>query len=289
MSIFNNLNNLIDIISYIEKNELDDIIIENASIYKVDPYNLKLAQVIPCGMNRGYYFTLNDIKRNKDEYLWIYDRLEDLESKEIYLNLIRYRVTAAVNFLESAKEKNYKQYFDNTIINFSDNEVFVDCGSYIGDTIEEFISYQPKYKKIYSYEPSIEFFHKCVKSTRKFKNIKYLRAGVGEEYKQIGLVALGAGSYVSDLSEDKINIVTLDGDIKEKITFLKMDIEGEEINAINGAKQHIINDNPKMAICLYHEANHIWKIPKVIDSINSNYKFYIRQYELDTVLYAIPK
>ena len=44
-----------------------------------------------------------------------------------------------------------------------------------------------------------------------------------------------------------------------------------------------------MAICLYHEANHIWKIPKIIDSINSNYKFYIRQYELDTVLYAIPK
>ena len=49
-------------------------------------------------------------------------------------------------------------------------------------------------------------------------------------------------------------------DIKEKITFIKTDIEGAEYSAIKGARNHIINEHPKMAIPIYYGNKDIWRI-----------------------------
>ena len=70
-----------------------------------------------------------------------------------------------------------------------------------------------------------------------------------------------------------------------------MDIEGAEEQALIGAKQTIINNRPKLAICVYHKLDDIWKIPNIILKYNSSYKLFLRHYtysENDTVLYAVP-
>ena len=95
----------------------------------------------------------------------------------------------------------------------------------------------------------------------------------------------GAGS-------DSVRIISLDEDIREKITFLKMDVEGFEIPALLGAKRHIREDFPKLAICTYHIISDMWEIPRLIDTIRPGYRFFLRHYELtqnwETVIYAIP-
>lgn len=297
MNLLNSLNSIDSIVKYVEQNSLDHILQEVSELHNISID--KLCNLPMGGYSKGrtsgsYYFVLMDLKENIYKYEWLYHRLADTNSKRVLLNLLSYRLTASIGFIKNAFDGNNAQYFDKSIIKCDENEVFVDCGAYIGDTIEGYIENYTKYKKIYSYEPSSDNFHKCVDNTKKYKNVEVRPFGVGDKNKQVYFSQSGSSSSViNDENLQTINVVSIDDDIKEKITYLKMDVECEEINAIIGAKNHIKNDCPKLAICLYHIVSDLWEIPELINSINSNYEFYIRHYEesvaWETVLYAIPK
>lgn len=77
----------------------------------------------------------------------------------------------------------------------------------------------------------------------------------------------------------------------EKVTFIKMDIEGAELETLKGASRLIAEQKPKLAVCVYHKPEDIFTIPEYLRTLNPDYKFYLRYYtfaEWDTVLYAIP-
>lgn len=91
----------------------------------------------------------------------------------------------------------------------------------------------------------------------------------------------------------QIAAASLDDELKNiPVTFIKMDIEGSELEAIRGARHIISTLSPKLAISLYHKLDDFEKIPALIIDINPNYTFYIRHHSLsdcDTVLYAVPR
>lgn len=71
-----------------------------------------------------------------------------------------------------------------------------------------------------------------------------------------------------------------------------MDIEGAEYDSLLGARKHIINERPILAICVYHRRDDFLRIPQIIKSYYSGYNLYLRHYSkhtLELVLYAIPK
>ena len=72
-------------------------------------------------------------------------------------------------------------------------------------------------------------------------------------------------------------------------TFINMDIEGAELNALKGAENLIKKNKPDLAISVYHYPRHIWEIPLYLKSLNLEYKFYLRNYtsfSYDTIVYA---
>lgn len=74
------------------------------------------------------------------------------------------------------------------------------------------------------------------------------------------------------------------------ISFIKMDIEGAELEALKGAAQTIQRNKPKLAICVYHKPEDILDIPGYILELNADYRLYLRHYSYtptETVLYAI--
>jgi hypothetical protein len=80
--------------------------------------------------------------------------------------------------------------------------------------------------------------------------------------------------------------------IDERITYIKMDIEGAELESLHGAERLIKENEPKLAICIYHRKEDLWTIIDYIDSLGIDYDYYIRAYEktaTELVLYAIPK
>ncbi len=91
----------------------------------------------------------------------------------------------------------------------------------------------------------------------------------------------------------KIKTITIDDFIKfnniKKLDFIKMDIEGAELNALPGAREVIIKFKPKLAISIYHNIEHFFKIPNFIKSLNLKYKFYLDHFSIhidETVLFA---
>ena len=105
--------------------------------------------------------------------------------------------------------------------------------------------------------------------------------------------ANGSCIIENDDNLDMIEVIDLDGYFEREgviPTYIKMDIEGAEHKALEGAKKIIANNKPRLAISIYHKQEDLWDLPKLILNIRPDYKFFIRHYTMgfaDTVLYAV--
>ena len=93
-----------------------------------------------------------------------------------------------------------------------------------------------------------------------------------------------------NLDSPSLPASSVDLEIDEPVTFIKMDIEGAELRALHGAQLHIKEFKPKLAISVYHKMADLYEIPQFLHSIHPDYKFYLRHHgndDTDTVLYAI--
>lgn len=75
-----------------------------------------------------------------------------------------------------------------------------------------------------------------------------------------------------------------------KVTYIKMDIEGSELMALYGAEEIIKKQRPKLAICVYHKPDHLWEIPFYLRNIVLDYKIFLRHHstlDYETVCYAV--
>lgn len=111
---------------------------------------------------------------------------------------------------------------------------------------------------------------------------------------ELGIVANGDDTtYLCENGTDAISIVGIDDFLKgreEKISFIKLDVEGFELKTLQGAEHTIKKYHPRMAISLYHKDEDLYEIPSYIKSIADDYKFYLRIYSnayLEIVLYAV--
>ena len=178
------------------------------------------------------------------------------------------------------------------------HEIFVDCGGYIGDSTLELLT-KGGGKKIYFYEPNDVNMNEAKQNLNKYDNIVFRNVCVGRDNKKalFNGITLDSGGRILQEHDSKFqetimtNIVRIDDDIDEKITFIKMDIEGSEMDALVGAAKHIAHDRPVLAICLYHKPEDMYEIPLYIDSLVSYYQYYVRHYTPyhgETVFYAVP-
>lgn len=140
------------------------------------------------------------------------------------------------------------------------------------------------------------------KNLKDYSNITMYNAGVWDENGEIEYsLGNGAEDPLDGFSIKKAEIlknvlkakvVKLDDSLaNEKVSFIKMDIEGAEVNALRGAEHIIREQHPKMAICIYHKTSDFWEVPLLINSFGK-YKFYVRHHGefncWDTICYAVP-
>lgn len=239
---------------------------------------------------------------NADRVQNIIKNLQDDKSKQIYKQMIKYRCT----FLKKDHPKFslYDQYFPKDIVKLSNNEVFIDCGAYTGDTISKFIKFtKGKYNKIVAFEPDMNNLKKL--KEQKFKNCIYINSAVydkeGEaEFCHDNILASSSKlertknmpAYLErDFSKTKVVLKVIDNlEVCQDATFIKMDIEGAELNALKGAEKIIRKNHPKLAICIYHSNEDMLNIAEWILSLKLNYRLYVRSHVGDhqeTVLYAV--
>ena len=190
------------------------------------------------------------------------------------------------------------QYFDEDFIQLDDNEVFVDVGAYDGDTIEQFTSkcraFGTSWERIMAFEPSNVNMEKAKQRLVHVGNIEYFTTLLWSESSFLGFQEYGKNGGMSRIDEEGSNRVYADkfDNIvgNQKVTFIKMDIEGSEYNALLGMENSIRTYHPKLAVCVYHRKEDLIRIPSLIKSFNPEYRLYFRNYHFtatESVLYAI--
>lgn len=240
------------------------------------------------------FFDYNFIKEHAAKIQETYNMLSDKESKEVFLAFINAKISGDPRGLYYLAK--FNQYFPG-IIALGNNESLVDCGAYDGDTILNFLDkVNNKYHKIYAFEPDKDNYKQLQKTISRFhiKDIETFNTGCWSGKKVVRFKGENnVRSSVSLSGGSSVNVDKIDNIIRgRKVTYIKMDIEGAELEALRGAKNVIKHNKPKLAICVYHKPNDLISIPQYIKGLVGDYKFYLRQHQFvswDMVLYALPK
>lgn len=190
---------------------------------------------------------------------------------------------------------NNQQYFEDKLMIPGNDEVFIDAGVYDGGSSLRFARWcNGNYKKIIGFEPSKENLLLCSQSEEfsKLKNLTIYNKGLWDKEETLKFaIANGTDSSISDSGTEMVETVALDGILKgEPATFIKMDIEGAELKALQGARETILRYKPRLAVCIYHKPEDLIELPAYIHELVPEYKFYLRHYSTysqETVLYAI--
>ena len=248
--------------------------------------------------NMGWRFWL----KGKD-FLSIYQKqlddviplLEDDISRDCLSNVFRFR---SGNFLDYGKFNHKEcQYFNELTLN-SKKEItgYLDIGAFHGENLIELETQLPV-KMAMLLEPDRHNFKELTKNNKNFtsQSVHLLPVAGSDQNRFVSFNDTGSGSSgIAPNGKDKILCVRLDDVVpsSEKIDFIKMDVEGEELSVLMGAKNLINVNRPTLAISLYHNWDDLWNIPKYLHKTHHGYSLFVRQHmnnSFDLVLYAVPK
>ena len=242
------------------------------------------------------------IKDHLKDFEMVYDDLADSESKEVLENILNYRLTRDSKYIEIIKSNN-TTYLDPDVLTSSAferiyNGVIIDGGAFDGDTVELFIdklSDSNKKIEIHAYEISEENCEKIRKLNLGDNVVKVFRKALWcESNKKVNSKGegLSGGITISDeYDKEGVETFCLDDYLQERISFVKLDVEGAEREVLKGSLKMIERCNPILAISVYHLQDDIIILHKIIRNLRGGYKWYLRHYLYssgETVLYGIP-
>ncbi len=247
--------------------ELFDRVDEECELYAPD---------VP--VSGGGLFDIDFFKSHKDKILTVYSMLEDEESKRIYENVIRYKLSGKICYLRDAVSDR-----DEVWGLIGKAEHVADLGAYNGDTVRELLSRCDSVKKIYALEPDRRNFKKLSDyvATLDSPKIEAFEAAAWSDdttlsfadsgNRNSGVFARGKQIEVTARSLDSI----LSG---KRVDYIKYDVEGAEREAIIGSSRSILEHHPTLLVSAYHRNEDIFALPLQIKTLCPDYKLYYRRY-----------
>lgn len=204
--------------------------------------------------------------------------LFEADSKPIFAGCVNFMFGGELETLKSITSEKSEAFED--IICLNGNESYLDLGAYRGDTVEEFLYYcGNKYNSVTAVEPDRRTFKKLTEYLENIPKSEAFQKAIYSESKTLIFSSkAGRQSTISSKGEE-IEATTVDELCADKtVTYIKMDVEGAEKEAIKGAENTLKTQKSKLNIALYHKSADIFEIPLQIAKINSEYKFHIRRH-----------
>jgi FkbM family methyltransferase len=191
-------------------------------------------------------------------------------------------------------------YFPLDLIKLRPDETFVDCGAFDGDSIRAFLLRAgTNFREAIAVEAdpgNCERFRTWAagQAPELRGRLHAVQAAAGSRRGRVRFEATGTfASSVQEAGGIEVDLVPLDEILADRTpTFVKMDIEGAEPDALLGARQTLERHVPVLAICLYHAQDHLWSIPLWLQSLGLPYRFFLRRYSdagWEQICYAIPE
>lgn len=215
--------------------------------------------------------------------------MSDELSKQTLINVIKSRCSWNERYVQEIKSDS--MYYIPELKHGS-NEIFLDGGAYDGDSAKKFIEYvNGKFEKIYCIEPNAAKHSNIINLSCNYENgkIELIPKGLSDKNGEVFFGGRETGYCISENGEEMGIVVAVDT-LEIMPTFMKYDIQGEELRALKGAENTIRRCHPRMAIYVYHRTEDLLDISDFILNLNMNYKIVLRHHAddiNDTVLYAL--
>lgn len=241
------------------------------------------------------------IQKHIDQLDVVYNQLSDDKSRCVFGNILNYKLNHDMNMIKEIADSYEDQYFDNTLIEYSETDIFFDCGGYTGDTIESYINHcNGKFEKVICLEADPDNAKIIAQKieNRTISKVELIPVAAYNARTKLLFEKMGSGSgSILETEHIESEIIEVQADsidniLKgERVTYIKMDIEGAEYDAILGACNTIRKYKPTLMISVYHKQDDFITLPLLMLSLNPNYKLYFRHYRTcsvqETVCYAI--
>jgi len=233
----------------------------------------------------------SEIASNIDRYQWLSSRLADELSRETLRKVVSFRSSGDIAHMEGFSLALERQYFED-FVRLDDGEVFVDGGGFDGQTALAFRDRCPRYHAIHLFEPSPGPLETARCRLSGDPRVHFIEKGLYDCQTRLRFDATsGSASRLSEVGGMEIDVTTLDETVQEQVSFVKLDVEGAECRALQGATRHILQDHPKLAVCVYHQQSDFWRVPTIILNLRNDYDVYLRHYTegvFETVMFFIP-
>jgi FkbM family methyltransferase len=236
---------------------------------------------------------LEDLIAHRTHYFELADRLADDFSREVLDRVVGYRLTCDPLVLAPIVE--WELYGPRHLLSYGEREIYVDGGSFDGDSVRLFIDrVGGRFERILAFEPDPGTYARLAANFRADRRIEPFQKGL---YSRTATLRFdGEGSRASGITDAadgiEVPVTSIDEMLGEnRVSYIKMNIEGAEQEALKGAARAIRRCRPKLAISAYHRAADLWQIPALVRAIEPHYRLYFRQHDggvIETVLYALP-
>ena len=238
------------------------------------------------------------IDQHKDDIAEVRAYMSDEKSLYVYDAMIEKMKYGLGDYTDICDTNSAKgEYFDDGIFEYTDNEIFVDVGPYDGTNSVQFSEMLGnKFKKTLFFEPDENNYSQSVCNISKHLEAdKYagFKMGLSDENGTIGFYHTGGlASRINENTDNGIEIARFDDidSINDQIiTFVKLDVEGQELNVLRGMQKSIKKHKPKLAVCIYHKYEDLWVLPKYIKSLVPEYNLFVRHHStglFGKILYA---
>ena len=219
---------------------------------------------------------------NLSELYKVYEMLEDEESKKVFIAFIKGRVTERLKDFRFAPEPQY--FFAKCFPEQGD--IAIDGGAFDGATARDF---SMQGAKVFAFEMSETNYKNCLKLAERY-NFAVENFGLSDKKFESFYSDSGAGSSKQNFDTGKVaKFIDLDTYVIEKnlprVDYIKLDIEGSELQMLHGAARTVSRWKPKMAVSAYHKLDDLFYLPNYVKSIRPDYKIYFRHYLIDCTNY----
>lgn len=237
--------------------------------------------VVPhLGLYNDDVVTISWLDAHKNDLESAYNLLADDLSRQVFLDMLNYKFSGKMKYLfqHATLRENDLKLFD-----FSECETYFDLGAYTGDTVQEFLNMTDgKYGQIVAFEADKKNFDKLCANHNSLNNFLPLNLAAWNKEEQISFAGTsGRQASIFGSKKKLINADTIDNIAQKNNvypSYIKMDVEGAEMQALEGGAECLKKCKPKLLLAGYHFDADLFRIPLFLHKINPDYQIFLRKH-----------
>ncbi len=222
----------------------------------------------------------------RDDFLTVYDSFADDESRRVYCEIIKYKLSGDVSHLYASASAGDP---GADVLRYGKYESMLDLGAYTGDTVKSAIESMPHLQRVIAVEPDLRAYKKlsAYADTVGFPLVTPINAAAWDEDTTLTFTSnasrgstLDSGDRAHRRGEREVSVTALTPDTAangERIDYVKYDVEGAEARALYGSQSLIRSCCPDMLVSLYHRSEDLYALPMLVRKLAPDHKLYLRR------------